>query len=300
MLRDQQVRLFAQDLSVVHGVRAVALGGSRARGIHRPDSDFDLGLYVDADVDRVALAEIASRWSEGEAVIEPAGGWGPWVDSGAWLTVQGTAVDLILRDVERVTEQCEKAVRGEFGFHVQPGHPLGFLDVAYAGEVALCVPLSDPSGFLRSLAGALSPYPEPLRRAMLANLWHVDFLLDAAQKGARQEDVGYVALCASTATMLLAHGWHAMAGQWVINEKGLIASVGRLPVDTRNFSSTAAALLGSLGSTGADLQAAITGLRGLPRPDASPSQVDPVPVRNLQFRPSLHSQASLADTATVE
>lgn len=182
MLSEHQVRLIAQDLSLVHGVRAVALGGSRARGTHRPDSDFDLGLYVDADVDRAALAEIASRWSEAETAFAPAGGWGPWVDSGAWLTVQGTPVDLILRDVDRVTEQCEKAVRGEFGFHVQPGHPFGFLDVAYAGEVAICVPLSDPTELLSSLAEAVSPYPGPLRRSMLANLWQVDFLLDAAQK----------------------------------------------------------------------------------------------------------------------
>lgn len=270
MLSEEQVLQFARDLSSVNGVEAIALGGSRATGTHRPDSDVDLGLYVTADVDRAHLAEIASRSSEDEAIVTPTGGWGPWVDSGAWLTVHGTAVDLILRDVARVTEQCHRAVRGEFRFHIQPGHPLGFLDVAYAGEVALGVPLVDSKDLLRSLVDSLTPYPEPLKHAMLANLWQVDFLLDAAQKATGREDVGYVGLCATTATMLTAHGWHAMAGQWVNNEKGLIPNVRRLPVDTGNFSDTAAGLLGSLGTTAAELHEAIEALRALPRPVLRP------------------------------
>jgi hypothetical protein len=267
MVSDQRLRRLAEDVASVRGVRAVALGGSRARGTHRPDSDFDLGVYVDAEVDRDGLAEVASRWAEGEAVVAAAGGWGPWVESGAWITVRGTAVDLILRDVERVAQQCERAVRGEFAFHAQPGHPLGFLDVSYAGEVALCVPLSDRTGLLRELADTVTPYPASLRRAMLVNLWQVDFLLDAADKGARHNDVAYVALCASTAAMLLAHGWFAHAGRWVVNEKGLIPGVDLLPLDTGHFGETAAALLGSLGTTADELRGSIARLRDLPRPD---------------------------------
>jgi hypothetical protein len=34
----------AHRLTQVRGVRAVALGGSRARGAHRPDSGWDLGV----------------------------------------------------------------------------------------------------------------------------------------------------------------------------------------------------------------------------------------------------------------
>jgi predicted nucleotidyltransferase len=35
----------AADLAGLPGVVAVVLGGSRAAGTHRPDSDWDLGLY---------------------------------------------------------------------------------------------------------------------------------------------------------------------------------------------------------------------------------------------------------------
>ena len=260
----------ADELSRVPGVQAVALGGSRARGTHRPDSDIDLGLYVDANVDRAGIARVASGWT-GEAVeLAERGGWGPWVDGGAWLIVDGVPVDLILRDIARVEEQCARASRGEFAFHTQPGHPLGFLDVAYAGEVATSVPLRDPDGLLVGLARSVTPYPEALRDAFLANIWQVDFLLNAAMKGAKSGDAAYVSLCGTTTTMLTAHAWHAAAGQWVTNEKGLVPNVARLPLDTAGFSAAAAAALGNLGTTPEELLASITRMRELPRP-AAPS-----------------------------
>ncbi|KAB1867696.1 nucleotidyltransferase domain-containing protein [Microbacterium algeriense] len=270
MLDEDRLRSMADDLGRVDGVRAVALGGSRARGTHRPDSDIDLGLYVEADVDLTAIAEAASGWTGEDVEIADRGGWGPWVDSGAWLIVDGAPVDLILRDVIRVEEQCARAVRGEFAFHSQPGHPLGFLDVAYAGEVATGVPLCDPDGILVALARSVNPYPDALRAAFVENLWQVDFLLNAATKGAKTGDAAYVALCGTTTAMLIAHTWHAAAGQWVTNEKGLVPNVARLPIDTAGFSATAAAVLGSIGTSPEQLLASIARLRGLPRP-ATPS-----------------------------
>lgn len=266
MLSDPERREMARDLCRVDGIRAVALGGSRARGTHRPDSDVDLGLYYDGHVDRGALTELAEQWAGRSVSIAAPGGWGPWVDSGAWLTVDGTAVDWILRDLRRVAEQCERARGGEFAFHPQAGHPLGFLDVAYAGEVATCVPLSDVNGLLSALAERVTPYPEPLRTALLNNAWQADFLLDAAEKGARAMDVAYVALCLSTASMLLAHGWHAFARNWVTNEKGMVLGVARLPIDSRGFSGSVASTLQDIGSTPDELRRSIAAMREAARP----------------------------------
>jgi predicted nucleotidyltransferase len=39
------VGALATELAGVPGVAAVVLGGSRAAGTHRPDSDWDLGIY---------------------------------------------------------------------------------------------------------------------------------------------------------------------------------------------------------------------------------------------------------------
>lgn len=69
-LRDEM----AHELAHVPGVRAVALGGSRARGTHRPDSDVDLGLYYDRRaLDLRALQELAHRWGENRVDIAPPG-----------------------------------------------------------------------------------------------------------------------------------------------------------------------------------------------------------------------------------
>lgn len=259
----------ADDLSRVSGVRAVSLGGSRARGTHRPDSDVDIGVYYQGSVDRDALEALAARWTGRATTVTAPGGWGPWVDGGSWLTVDGTPVDWILRDVDRVAAQCERALRGEFSFHPQPGHPLGFLDVAYAGEVAVCRPLRDGHALLEDLTRRLTPYPEPLRDAMLHNVWQADFLLDGVEKGAKGGDVAYVSLCLVTAAMLIAHGWHGAARHWVTNEKGLVPGVERLPIDTRGFSGAVASVLRDLGSSPERLQESIAAMRAVPRPPAA-------------------------------
>lgn len=267
VLSADRLQGMARDVCAVEGIRAVALGGSRARGTNRPDSDLDLGLYYDGDLDVRALEELATRWTGSTTSIVP-GGWGAWVDGGAWLHVDGTPVDWILRDVRRVDEQCDRAVRGQFSFQPQAGHPLGFLDVSYAGEVATCVPLCDEEGLLAALRARVTPYPEALRTAMLRELWQVDFLLDGAQKGAKAGDTAYVALCAASAAMLVAHGWHAFSRRWVTNEKGLVPAVARLPVNSHGFSGVVASALGSLGSGPDELLQAIAAIRSAPRPDS--------------------------------
>lgn len=265
MIADDRIAGLAADIARVPGVVAVALGGSRARGANAPDSDVGLGIYVD-DADRTRLGEVASQWSGTDTRIGPPGSWGPWVDSGAWLTVDGTPVDLILRDLERVDEQCARARRGAYAFHAQPGHPFGFLDVSYAGEVALGIPLADPSGFLRRTASTLSPYPDALRTALLGDLWQVDFILDAAVKGASRGDAPYVALCIADAVARLAHGWHAHSRAWAVNEKGLARAVDGLPGAPPDFSRRAGEAVAALGETPSELREAIRRARTLPRP----------------------------------
>ncbi len=45
MLDDARLHELARRLTAVPEIVGVALGGSRARGDHGPDSDVDLGLY---------------------------------------------------------------------------------------------------------------------------------------------------------------------------------------------------------------------------------------------------------------
>ena len=249
MISDVTLDRMVTALVDVPGIEAVVLGGSRARGTHGPDSDVDLGLYHDpARLDVEALSRLAAGFTGAPVEVACPGGWGPWVDGGAWLVVDGTHVDWILRDTGRVREQCGRAVRGEFAFRPQPGHPLGFLDVSYAGEVATCRPLADPSGVVAALAADVTPYPPALRAAMVGNLWQVGLLGDAAAKGVPKQDVAFVSLCLSTAAMLVAHGFHAVAGEWVTHEKGLVPGVARLGLDDGGFADEMTALLADVGA----------------------------------------------------
>ncbi|MCP9943554.1 nucleotidyltransferase domain-containing protein [Streptomyces somaliensis] len=237
-------------LTDVGGVVGVCLGGSRAKGTDRPDSDFDLGLYYRSPLDTAALRLLASELTgESVEVTEP-GGWGPWVDGGAWLTVDDCRVDWIYRDLDRVHRIWEECREGRFEVGVQAGHPLGVYSHAYVGEVAVGRVLADPVGELRVLQQETRRYPEPLREALIANArWEAPFTLANARKAAARGDAFYVAGCLFRAVGLLVQGLHAHAGCWVLNEKGAVQDAGRLPAAPADFVARAHGLFAMSGTT---------------------------------------------------
>jgi hypothetical protein len=258
VISDERVALLAADLVAVDGVVGVTLGGSRARGTHLPGSDVDLGVYVDRDVDLASLQALADRRSSAPVVVSGFGGWGPWVEGGAWLTVDGTAVDWILRDVDRVSDQVARARRGSFAFHQQLGHPIGFLDVSYAGEVALGLPLADPEERLTELRAEVTPYPPALGDALAGLTGDARFLVGSATKGAGRGDTTYVAQCLSQAVLLACHALHGRARRWVLNEKGLVDATAALPGVPADFAVLAQSVTAHLGTDPESLRAACT------------------------------------------
>jgi predicted nucleotidyltransferase len=248
----------AHRLAGVGGIVGVCLGGSRARGAHGPDSDYDLGLYYRRPLDTAALRVLAAELT-GEAVeVTEPGGWGPWVDGGAWLTVDGHRVDWIYRDLDRVHHVWEQCRAGRFEIGAQPGHPLGVYSHAYVGEVALGRVLADPAGELSGLQEQTRRYPEPLREALIANArWEAPFILAGARKGAARGDAFFVAGCLFRAVGLLVHALHAHARCWVLNEKGAVRAAGELPGAPADFAVRAHGLFSALGTTPETLTAAL-------------------------------------------
>ncbi|MER8071916.1 nucleotidyltransferase domain-containing protein [Streptomyces sp. NPDC094034] len=270
------IEAMATRLLTVRGVRAVALGGSRARGTHRPDSDWDLGVYYRGEPDIAALAALAAEVTGSPVEVAGPGGWGPWVNGGAWLSVDGVAVDWILRDLDRVERVWAECRRGRFEIGTQPGHPLGFWSPAYAGEVALCRVLADTDGELTALRAAARDYPEPLRTALAEAVWEADFSVAAARKaagtagsessggtgagggagrgaghgagGARGAggDALYVSLCLSRAFGILVQALLAHHRVWCLNEKGALAMAATLPDTPPDFAHRVAAALQGL------------------------------------------------------
>ena len=263
MLEDDRLADLANRMAKVPGVIGVVLGGSRARGEHVEDSDVDLGLYYRPPLDIDALAALARDVSGVGAKVTRPGAWGRWVDGGAWLRIDGAAVDWIYRDLNRVRSSWESAQRGEFSFHAQIGHPLGVPDFAYAGELALAIVLADPVGELAVLQQQMALYPAALGQASVAGLWEADFNLDNARKAASRADTAYVAGCLFRAVLLGAHALHGRAERWLINEKGAIASAGRLPVAPAGFATRAHGVLAHLGDRPDQLNAAIGAVQAL-------------------------------------
>ncbi|WTI84527.1 nucleotidyltransferase domain-containing protein [Streptomyces sp. NBC_00726] len=236
----------AARLTRVPGIRAVLLGGSRARGTHRPDSDWDLGVYYRGTPDTAALSALASAFQGSPAEVTGPGGWGPWVNAGGWLRVDGVQVDWILRDLDRVEAVWADCLEGRYEVGVQPGHPLGFWSPAYPGEVALGRVLSDPYGELTALKQETSVYPEPLRRALADAAWEAEFSVAAARKSAPAGDRLHVSLCLSRAFDILAQSLHAHHRTWCLNEKGALAAAAALPATPPDFTDRANAALHGL------------------------------------------------------
>ncbi|MDT0442187.1 nucleotidyltransferase domain-containing protein [Streptomyces johnsoniae] len=248
----------ANRLADIGGIVGVCLGGSRARGTHGPDSDYDLGLYYRPPLDTGALRLLAAELTGGPVEVTEPGGWGPWVDGGGWLTIDGHRVDWIYRDLDRVHRVWQQCQAGHFEIGAQPGHPLGVYSHAYAGEVALGRVLADPGGELGTLQEQTRRYPEPLRRALIGNArWEAPFILAGARKGAAGGDTFYVAGCLFRAVGLLMHALHAHAGRWVLNEKGAVRAAGQLAAGPVHFAERAHALFSALGTTPAALTAAL-------------------------------------------
>jgi len=73
-----------------------------------------------------------------------------------------------------------------------------------------------------------------------------------------RQDTAYVAGCLFRVLLLCASALHGHAGRWLTNEKGAVRSAGRLPNAPTNFETRANSIVGFLGTTDVELEAAIT------------------------------------------
>ena len=162
----------------VPGVRSIVLGGSRARGEASAASDYDIGLYYEADnpIDTGRLAKAAMLLpGAASSSVTAIGEWGPWINGGAWLTVDGPRgakrVDLLYRDLGKVRAVIEACRAGRIERVYQPGHPHAFVSSIYMGEVALARVLWDPDDVLAHLKRQCEPYPPALAEALIKSFF---------------------------------------------------------------------------------------------------------------------------------
>lgn len=201
----------ARELAALPGVLAVTLGGSRARGEHRPDSDWDFAIYYRGFFDPDAL-----RSKDWPGQVFDVGAWGGGVmNGGAWLTIEGQRVDVHYRDLDNVEYWTKEAQQGRFRKEYLLFYAAGIPTYIVMAELALN----------RVLYGALTvpDYPDALSQQAAAR-WHDDALASVSYGTTALRHRGDVAVALANAVRAVfeeAHSRMAAQKRWVLNEKGL-------------------------------------------------------------------------------
>jgi hypothetical protein len=205
----------ADRLIDIPNVVAVVLGGSRAAGTATETSDWDLGIYYDGTLDPAPLRELGYPGQ-----VFGTGEWSPLMDGGAWFEIDGTKVDVIYREVGAVQHWIDEARDGRFKVELLGGFIAGFDTTVLVGEVAICRPMRGEMPF------SVTSYPEALRASAPA-AWRArrDFSLLYAEMHRDKGDDVMVQAMSARAAIEEAHAVLAERGEWVLNEKGLLARV---------------------------------------------------------------------------
>jgi predicted nucleotidyltransferase len=252
----------------VQGVLAIGLGGSHARGRARPDSDLDVVLLYDStkSLDIAGLRLIAQQLDDGDSpVVAGVGEWGPWVDGGAWLVVEGQRVDLLYRAEGKVAAVLADAHAGRYGSHFEQQPPFGYFGPTLLGEIAVMQPLADPLGRLAALQDLVRPMPPALCQSIVQNcLWDVEFGLTAfVPKYVASANVLAVAGCLTRFGQALVLTLFALNNRYFVNDKTALEEVRAFDLAPAGFAERLAGLLAAVGGTPAEMGNAVGELRNL-------------------------------------
>ena len=226
----------------------MVLGGSRAIGTHRPDSDWDLGVFYRGSQRPLDPGDLRRLGHPGH--VSELGEWGPIMHGGAWLTVDGTPIDVLFRDLDTVEHWVAEAQAGRFEVLSQNGYIVGAPTYVLVGELAICQPI----------VGDLAP-PElhDCACGYRTQRWlgRASVALMFAQVHARAAD----ALCCvgmlAESALCVAHARLAERREWVLNEKGLVRRAGLAEVQSLLVrpGATSAELMDAVAAVGAALGA---------------------------------------------
>ncbi len=227
-----------QAISKVEGVKAIALGGSQSRNEASETSDYDIGVYYTTDnLDILGLEAVLKVLDDEhrDNLLNVPGEWGPWINGGGWLTVDGVAVDILLRDIKRVENVINDCIEGKIIIDYQCGHPFGFVNSIYAAETHYCKILwQDKTKQLERLKAILyfkGEYSPLLKEGVIKKfLWEAWFSLACAHKAAVKGDVNYVIGSVFRTVCSWIQVIYAVNNRYLMNEKGTLSIVKNLEI----------------------------------------------------------------------
>lgn len=236
---EQLLRRIAEEIAPCPFVAGIVLGGSRATGTATENSDIDIGIYYDRErMDFERLNGIAAGLDDQrrENLVCREGEWGNWVNCGGWLTVKGYHVDLILRDIARVRDILDRTERGETAAHYQTGHPHGYIDAVYRGELAAGKVLYARDQSFTEMKERAEVYPEELRRALISFfMFEAKFSCMLAEGNGRGEDLYYVAGHLFRSVSALNQVLFALNRTYCLNEKKAVRRIREFPVTLPDY-----------------------------------------------------------------
>ena len=210
----------ADRLEDLPGVEGIALGGSRAQGTSRPDSDWDLAIYY-----REGFSPDSAREIGWPGDLSEIGGWGAVFNGGGAVDVDGRTIDIHYRDLGVIDGIHNDALHGEFFIDPLLFHQAGLPSYILLAEL----------GMNRTLRGDLPrwEYPAALRARASGRWWdQAEMTLHYALEGHARR--GRVAQCAGLvceAACRAAHAILAHRGEWITNEKQLLQKAGLAAID---------------------------------------------------------------------
>jgi hypothetical protein len=261
------LRQLVDQLEQVQGLRAIVLGGSYASGSQRPDSDLDIALYYDESLllNIEQIRSIAGLLNdEPDPVVTDLGGWGPWVNGGAWLTIKGQRVDFLYRNIDFVAATLDDCNRGiiRSDYWQQPAY--GFHSYIYCAETDICRPLYDPDSIIDLLKAKVARYSPNLKQSVSKTfLWSARFTLNNTAKPAARGEVYMVTGCLARAIHCLVQVLYALNETFYLSEKRLATDLRSFSVLPDRFLERISAILGATGTTSAQLQASLAQVEAL-------------------------------------
>ena len=229
-----------RELEGIPGIIGIVLGGSRARGTHHERSDIDIGIYYDEaeGFDIAKLNKIATKLDDEhrEGLITSLGEWGPWINGGGWLVINGYHVDFIFRDINRVSQVIDDCLEGKVSSHYQTGHPHAYLNVMYMGEISICRILFDPKGKISELKSKTIPYPKALKDAMIGYfMFEASFSLMFAEDNVDKDDIYYVCGHCFRSISCLNQVLFALNEEYCINEKKAVKMIDGFNIKPEDY-----------------------------------------------------------------
>jgi predicted nucleotidyltransferase len=234
------------------GLVALALGGSYAAGMAHPDSDLDFGLYYrdEAPLDLEVVRRVAEALNDVPApTVTGFGGWGKWVNGGAWLTVRGQRVDFIYRSVDRLRHWIARSREGDFEQDYYVQHAYGFRSYMYLGELHICRPLLDSDGALAALKAEVAVYPPALKAAVIRTWLPNADTSYSGRKAALRGDVYMAVGCFTRSLAMLAQVLFALNERYFVTDKGTLDHIKRFALAPPGYAERAQEILARPGST---------------------------------------------------